>query len=61
MDLRSAHIQELEELKVQCDCEVAEAKRLQSLQRDIFEKQFLPGTAPGEILDQNHNLKETVE
>ena len=38
MDLRSAHIQELEELKVHCDCEVSEAKRLQSLQRDIFEK-----------------------
>ena len=51
MEIRGAHIQELEENKVQYDLELAEAKRELGLQQHNFEKRFMPGTAPGEILD----------
>ena len=60
MEIRGSHIQELEELKVQYDLELAEAKRELSQQQHNFEKRFMPGTAPGEILDQNHDLREKV-
>lgn len=60
MELRGGHIQELEELKVQCDVDVAEARRELSQQQRQFESKFMPGTAPGEILDQNHDLRERV-
>ena len=43
---------------MQCDVEVAEAKRELSQQQRQFESKFMPGTAPGEILDQNHELRE---
>ena len=58
MEIRGCHIQELEEMKVQCDLEVAEARRDLSKQQRQFEDKFMPGTAPGEILDQNHELRE---
>ena len=60
MEIRGCHIQELEELKVQCDIDVAEARREISQQQRQFEHKFMPGTAPGEILDQNHELRERI-
>ena len=60
MEIRGCHIQELEELRVQCDLEVAEARRELNQQRQQFESKFMPGPAVGEILDQNHELRERV-
>lgn len=60
MEIREYQIQELEELKIQCDLDVAEARRELSKQQLQFEHKFMPGTAPGEILDQNHELRERV-
>lgn len=45
---------------MQCDVDVAEARRELSQQQRQFESKFMPGTAPGEILDQNHELRERV-
>ena len=50
----------MEEVKLQYDLELAEAKRELSSQQQNFERKFMPGTAPGEILDQNHELRERV-
>ena len=61
MDIRGTHIQEMEEMKLQYDIDLAEAKRELSMQRHAFEKRFKPGTAPGEILDQNHELRDRLE
>ena len=51
MEIRGFHIQELDEMKVQCDLEVAEARREINTQQRQFESKFMPGTSPGEILD----------
>ena len=51
MDLRGNHIQELDELRLQADLEVAEAKRELSLKKFELEKKYAPGTSPGELID----------
>lgn len=58
MDVQGCHIQELEEIKVASEVELVEAKRELTQQVNSFEKRFKPGTAPGEILNQNHELRE---
>ena len=58
--MRSQHIQELEELKVQYDIEVSEAKRLLSKERQQLERKYSPGNAPGDLVEFNEQLKTKV-
>jgi hypothetical protein len=58
MDLRGSHIQELEDLRVQTELEVAEAKRELTRRKFELERQYEPGTTPAELLDQNEELKQ---
>jgi hypothetical protein len=54
MEIRVGHAAELESLRLELELELVEERR--SLDQDKFELQrrFAPGSAPGEILDQNH-------
>jgi hypothetical protein len=57
MDLRGSHIQELDRIKLQSDIEVAEAKRELSRKRFELERRYAPGTSPGELIEQNEELR----
>ena len=51
MDIRGSHIQELDDLKLQFDLEIAEAKRDLTKKKFEHEKRYLPGSTPGELVD----------
>ncbi len=60
IEVRASHTAELESVKLDVELELAEEKKALLEHRLETEKRFSPGTAPGEILEQNHQLLEKV-
>ena len=60
IEVRLCQEQELEQARLDLELEMAEQRRELIEQKDEIQKRFSPGTAPGEILDQNHGLRDKV-
>lgn len=60
IELRSQHLAEIEDIRLAQEMDLGERERELQRKQDEIEQRFSPGTAPGEILDQNHSLKERV-
>jgi len=57
----AAHIQELEDLRVQYDLELSEARRQLIKEKENLEKRFMPGLAPGDLIEQNQDLQARIQ
>jgi hypothetical protein len=61
LEISSAHIQELDGLRVSYQSDLAEAKAQLARERDLLEKRFMPGHAPGEIKEENMELVRRIQ
>ncbi|CDW71439.1 UNKNOWN [Stylonychia lemnae] len=57
---RAQQIQEIEDLKVQYDLELSEQRRNISKEREQLEKRFMPGYAPGDLMENNQDLQNRI-
>eukprot|EP00347_Sterkiella_histriomuscorum_P007164 403350016 len=60
VDSRTQHIHELDDLKVQYDLELAEQKRNLAKEKEQLDKKFMPGYAPGDLMEHNQDLQNRI-
>lgn len=60
IEVRASHGSETESLRLELELEMTEQRRALEEHQAEIQRRFSPGTAPGEILDQNHDLREKL-